>query len=160
MSDSKAVIIQRSEFVFPSDADRAENEDLDRVCQYAEELVDRHERKTEVFRRRGQEVRELSASLQLAQGLLKRAATITVGSRGIVPVFAQEYDQELKQELESYQQLPPDRALAQYTLQCQVEVLEEVLPHVTGYAKRTVESKIRRLQVAIDKEQPKCPISK
>lgn len=26
-------------FIFPSDADRAENEDLDRVCQHAEELI-------------------------------------------------------------------------------------------------------------------------
>lgn len=31
---------QMTDFIFPSDADRAENEDLDRVCQYAEELID------------------------------------------------------------------------------------------------------------------------
>lgn len=29
-------------FVFPSDMDRADNEELDRVCTYLEELLDKH----------------------------------------------------------------------------------------------------------------------
>lgn len=144
-----------TDFIWPSDADRAENEELDRVCQYAEDLVDRHERKTEVFRRRGHEVRDLSASLMLAQSLLKRVATITVANRGVVPVFAQEYDKDLKKELESYRLMSPEQALAEYTLAAQVEVLEDVAALTQGYAKRLIENKIRRLKVAIAKEQSK-----
>lgn len=139
-----------TDFIFPSDADRAENEELDRVCQYAEELLETEEKRKAVYRRRGLEVRQLSASLMLAQNLLSRAVTITVGYRGIVPVLAYSYDQKLKAELEEYRLLPPDRALETYVVSRQVEVLKGIADLTNGYAKRLVENKIRRLCAGIE----------
>lgn len=139
-----------TDFTFPSDADRAENEDLNRACEYIEALLEKQERILRVSRRRGQEHREMEASLMLAQSLLHRAATLTVGYRGIVPIFAQEYDKKLKADLESYQVKEPSTALKCYVAQCQVEVLEEAASLVQGYSKRLVENKVRILKKVAD----------
>lgn len=136
-----------TDFIFPSDAARAENEDLNRACEYIEQILETEEKRKAVYRRRGQEVRELSASLMLAQSLLKRAVTITVGYRGIVPVLAYSYDQKLKEEMEEYRTLPPEKALETYAANRQIEELEDVAASLSGYSKRIVENKIRKLSL-------------
>ncbi|MCO4319972.1 hypothetical protein [Aliidiomarina quisquiliarum] len=40
-----------NDFVWPSDVDRAENEELNRVCEYLEEVLDEHETLTGKFQR-------------------------------------------------------------------------------------------------------------
>lgn len=142
-----------TEFIWPSNQELTENEQLSNACDHIRELMEKNERILAVSRRRGKEHSEMEASMLMAQSLLMRAATTTVGYKGIIPLLAYQYDPELKEDLETYKRKSTSSALSAWVISYQVETLEEVSSQLNGSAKRLVDNKIRQLKLAADKGQ-------